>query len=518
MLPVTLLTFEHPQDVLQRLLDWHTDGLSCALVVVTQTEGGAVRAPGALMCVNSDGQSAGYISGGCIDADVRARALKCIETGSAIQLLYGKGSPFIDLPLPCGGAIQIRIVPIIETQPIRSALSCLETRSTSTLYVRENNQMAHEQSAVSSGPTQKGFAIRLVPKIRLRVAGRGADCLALASLARQSGIDLMLQLTDEADIEAARRAGITKIEKLTTSSSLRDPNDDVYTAFVLMFHDGNWETDLLAQACHGPAFYVGAVGSQRTHSRRMDELRKIGTPEAVIRKVRGPIGLVSSLRDASWLAISTLAEIIESFQCRPDAQMEASHVVLLAAGASSRFQQGDKLLSGLNGKPILQHISEVLCDFPFRQRIAVVAPGQTERRELLHSTGWTICENPEASSGQASSLRTGLENTPDKLKSQSILVVLADMPLVPEDHFKRLYQAFTPEIDAIMSETNGVLSPPALFRARLRDKLCAIEGDRGAKSVFLSLEHTRTVNLCSEHALDIDTVEDLRKAEDSVHA
>ena len=98
-----LTTGEHPFHVLQRLRDWQAAGLACALVVITHTEGGAVRAPGALLAVNED-TSFGYISGGCIDADVILQARQAIESGAPKSLRSGAGSPFVDLPLPCGGA------------------------------------------------------------------------------------------------------------------------------------------------------------------------------------------------------------------------------------------------------------------------------------------------------------------------------------------------------------------------------------------------------------------------------
>ncbi|MCA8893592.1 MAG: XdhC family protein, partial [Hyphomonas sp.] len=97
---------EHPQDVLGQWLAWRQEG-PVALVMVASTEGGSVRAPGALMAVSASGQKCGYISGGCVDADVVLQARQSIEDGKPRSLRYGTGSPFIDMPLPCGGAIDM---------------------------------------------------------------------------------------------------------------------------------------------------------------------------------------------------------------------------------------------------------------------------------------------------------------------------------------------------------------------------------------------------------------------------
>jgi len=78
-------------------------------------------------------------------------------------------------------------------------------------------------------------------------------------------------------------------------------------------HDHDWEPALLAQALAGDAFYIGAVGSPHTHVKRASLLKTSGLHADDIARIKGPIGLVPSLRDASMLAVSTLAEIIEVF-------------------------------------------------------------------------------------------------------------------------------------------------------------------------------------------------------------
>ncbi|MGB3627118.1 MAG: XdhC family protein, partial [Henriciella sp.] len=106
---------EHAEDVLSQWLGWRETG-PAALVMITGTVGGAVRAPGALMAVSADGDIAGYISGGCIDADVVLQAHAALKHGQAKSLRYGAGSPFVDLPLPCGGAIDLVIEPDADVE------------------------------------------------------------------------------------------------------------------------------------------------------------------------------------------------------------------------------------------------------------------------------------------------------------------------------------------------------------------------------------------------------------------
>ena len=118
---------EHPVDVLSQITAWQRAGDACALIIVTKIEGGGVRARGALMAV-SENRSIGYLSGGCIDADAVFQAHEALQDGSPRALRYGAGSPFVDLPLPCGGAIEVLIIPNPDITVMRDAASALQSR------------------------------------------------------------------------------------------------------------------------------------------------------------------------------------------------------------------------------------------------------------------------------------------------------------------------------------------------------------------------------------------------------
>ena len=307
-----LVTHEHPQDVLGAALGFARSGAEIALAVVTATQGGAVRAPGALMAVSRSGDYAGYVSGGCIDADVRLNAMAAMDSGQLRKLRYGEGSPFGDIRLPCGGAIDVLIVPNVTPDTISMMHDRLDKREIVQFAALDSGDIHID---VASGEASL-FQTVFKPKLSLRIAGRGADCLALARLASASGFGLRMQLPDEADYEAVRSAGIGPVDRLTTPCNPVPVEDDSATAFVLMFHDAHWEAALLRQALDGPAFFIGAVGSAKTHAKRCESLRAAGMSAHDIQRIRGPVGLVPSMRDASMLAISTLAEIVDAFHTK----------------------------------------------------------------------------------------------------------------------------------------------------------------------------------------------------------
>lgn len=275
--------FHHAVDVLRFAVNATAP---CALVCVTDINGGSMRAKGALMSV-TDADVAGYISNGCVDGDIifQARAAK-----APLRLIYGEGSPFKDIALPCGGSIEVLIIPNPDKAHLVQVLNQLESREAAMLKV-------------------SGFEWRYMPKLRLRIAGRGAAVEALARQAMQSGFEVHLQSPDNLVI-----GSYDKLDHLVDPSMPPDVLDDDWSAVVLMFHDHDWEGALLEQSLNGSAFYIGAMGSPKTHDNRITMLQERGIAPDDIALIRGPIGIIPSMRDANLLALSTLAEIVKTAQ------------------------------------------------------------------------------------------------------------------------------------------------------------------------------------------------------------
>ncbi len=312
---------EHPSDVITAALSMMAEGYKCALVFVTDILGGAVRARGAVMVVCENGDHAGYLSGGCIDADVKLQAQNAIKDSSFKKLRYGEGSPFYDLKLPCGGAIEVSICPNLAPAVLNAIVQTLENRKPVDVKLGTLGQVLVDNESDSSQPptprwNNESFCVRYQPKLKLRIAGRGADPLALYQISRSAGLPVTLWSPDEETLSALDSDNKEFCTYLKTPQNLPQNSDDHWTAFVLMFHDSQWETPLLQQALSGNAFYIGAVGSKKTHAKRVAKLLECDTPKVDIDRIHAPIGLVPSLRDASMLAISSLAEIISEFQKR----------------------------------------------------------------------------------------------------------------------------------------------------------------------------------------------------------
>jgi xanthine dehydrogenase accessory factor len=80
----------------------------------------------------------------------------------------------------------------------------------------------------------------------------------------------------------------------------------------MLFHDHDWEIELLAQALTLRTFFIGAMGSRETHERRLAELRQNGVPDELSRRIVAPVGMIRSARDPDTLALSILSQVVDA--------------------------------------------------------------------------------------------------------------------------------------------------------------------------------------------------------------
>lgn len=299
----------HPRDVAAFAL--RHSGTGSALVFVTAVAGGSVRAPGLRMAVSAEGETIGFVSNGCVEADLTAVARDAIREGRYIETAYGRGSGKIDIVLPCGGRVDLAIVPVGPKNVAALEALIASGRQSGELTVSADGHLAW--TAASTPVPSSDYRFTIHPKIRLIVAGVGTEALLLARLAAVADMEVEVLSPDEPTLARARALGL-RVQAIRGLSSTVELAADSLTALALMFHDHEWEARLLTQAIKGPAFYVGALGSRRAHENRVATLAQLGCSAGDIARIKAPIGMVHQLREPNLLAASVLAEISAEFK------------------------------------------------------------------------------------------------------------------------------------------------------------------------------------------------------------
>lgn len=296
------------RSILGLLIEGAAAGVDGVLVTLTGIEGASSRGIGAQMAVLADGRSAGSFSGGCVEAAVIAEAQDVLAQGYGRTVRYGIGSPYLDIRLPCGGGIDLLFTPRPDPAALAQVLAQLEDRKAAVLSLNEAGAALAEMPGTPGGA--QGFQRAYAPPLRLVALGHGEDLTALVRLARAFGLAVEAY-APAGDRLAAAEPGVIP---LLSRTALPDLGGDPWSAFVFLFHDHDWEEQLLPHALAQDGFYHGAVGSARTHRARLAGLRASGVPQESLDKLRGGIGLIPATRDPGTLALSILGEMVQDYQ------------------------------------------------------------------------------------------------------------------------------------------------------------------------------------------------------------
>jgi xanthine dehydrogenase accessory factor len=290
-----------PLAVLQQALDWQDRGEQVALVTLVGIDGSSSRSLGSQMAITAAGETIGSFSGGCIDGAIVGEAQRTLARGSGATVRFGKGSPYIDVRLPCGGGIDLLFTPNPSSEVLRDAV----------VRLRDRLPIGLDLTGDSIGWQGDGFRLRVCPNLRIVAFGQGDDLAAFVRLAARFGADTEC-FTPDLGLAGRLQAEGQAAQTLTRLDSLPELTGDGWTAFVFLFHDHDWETALLPGVLRLPALYCGAIGSNRTHAARLEALRHIGVTEAELARLHGHIGLIPATRDPATLAVSILAEVAAS--------------------------------------------------------------------------------------------------------------------------------------------------------------------------------------------------------------
>ena len=267
-------------------------GLAAALVTLVEIRGGAARAIGAQMAVRDDGLYCGFVSGGCTEAAVAADAVVALQNGIDRKLRLGEGSPFFDIVLPCGGGITLAIHVLRNATALRHILAALHRRAPGRLRYNPGRQaLFFEPGEGVSGWEGEEFVRVYHPKQRMLLAGTPLEAGVVTRLAEVSGYEVV-------EIERGQAPSPKQL--------------DADTAVVLLFHDIDRELPLLEAALASSAFYIGALGSRRTHAKRCEVLSKRGHRETTLARIKPPSGIFDKATDANSLALSVVADVAQA--------------------------------------------------------------------------------------------------------------------------------------------------------------------------------------------------------------
>jgi xanthine dehydrogenase accessory factor len=213
-----------------------------------------------------------------------------------------------------------------ERRARRAAILVTDLADGSGRVVREGESVAGLDEALTSAfrsgksgtievERKKLFLNVHVPPPRLVVIGAVHISQALAPMARIAGYDMEIIDPRTAFATGDRFPDIPLFADWP-ETVLKERPLDAYTALAAVTHDPKIDDFALKSALEAGCFYVGALGSRKTHARRLERLAAAGVSQEELGRIRAPIGLSIGASSPAEIAVAVLAQVIEAFRTR----------------------------------------------------------------------------------------------------------------------------------------------------------------------------------------------------------
>ncbi len=154
------------------------------------------------------------------------------------------------------------------------------------------------------------------PSPRLTLIGAVHIAQALAPMARIAGLDVTI-IDPRTAFATPERFPDTPIIAQWPEEPLKAEPPDRYTAMCLLTHDPKIDDPALKIALGSDCFYIGALGSKKTHAKRLERMRAQGFDEAALARIRAPIGLDIGAVSPAEIAVAILGEIVAALRKKP---------------------------------------------------------------------------------------------------------------------------------------------------------------------------------------------------------
>jgi xanthine dehydrogenase accessory factor len=171
-----------------------------------------------------------------------------------------------------------------------------------------NERLRTGKSGMAETPEGRVFLTVHVPPPRLVITGAVHISQALAPIARVVGYDVTI-VDPRTAFASIERFPDVKVIAEWPDTALPPLNIDRYTAFVALTHDPKIDDPALSHALERECFYIGALGSKKTHARRVERLKGAGLKDDAIARIHAPIGLAIGAVSPPEIAVAIMGEI-----------------------------------------------------------------------------------------------------------------------------------------------------------------------------------------------------------------
>jgi xanthine dehydrogenase accessory factor len=337
------------QNIIEALRHAVSNGQAVAYTSLVETRGSTPQKAGAVMLVFPDGSQAGTLGGGCVEAEVKRRALRLLDEGNAELMTFQLDSDYgWDDGLICGGRMQMLVDPVRPgddlsyfeeyLRVLRDGRGCTEAivideeksaggTAASRYLIDEHGEVACQRPA-SALPTSVHAGLRPVfdrprayvengisylpqlERCRLLIVGAGHVGQKVAALAADVGFDVWVVDDREQYCNQDRFPQAARLIVGPIDTSLRGLDIDANTMSIIVTRGHNHDEEALYHLAESKARYVGMIGSRRKIRLIFEDLLREGISRDALEAVHAPLGFDIGSQTVPEIAVSIVAELI----------------------------------------------------------------------------------------------------------------------------------------------------------------------------------------------------------------
>ncbi|MBJ55126.1 MAG: hypothetical protein CMQ46_07690 [Gammaproteobacteria bacterium] len=308
--------------IINRVAAWLRQDKAVWLCTILKTWGSSPRPVGAMMACTPDGELVGSISGGFIEEDF----LQQLRDGSLKQQYQENPRPFVvhygvsaeeqaRLRLPCGGQLHVLVEFLAPDDAQRQVFDALDQALNNHRPISRRVDLASGAVTTLDETSDEAVLVdeqqmihSLSPRYKLLLLGAGDVARYVAELALVMDYEVTLCDPRPAYLDNWHVEGVHLSTELP-DDLVRDGFSDPYSGIIALAHDPRVDDMALMEALKTPAFYIGAMGSDRTSANRRERLPELGLSEEEINRLHAPIGFQIGSKTPAEIAIAILAEV-----------------------------------------------------------------------------------------------------------------------------------------------------------------------------------------------------------------
>lgn len=324
-------------------------GHATAYTALVETRGSTPQKPGAAMLVFSDGSQTGTLGGGCVEAEVKRRALRLIDQGDAELLTFQLDDNYgWDDGLICGGRMKMLVDPVRPGEDvsyfqtlnrlITAGTACTEAvvidpekagggHAGDRFLLNGEGQLVAARARMTAPPVvheqlrpvgqrprpyvDRGVSfLPFLERCRLLIVGAGHVGQKVAELAAQVDFEVWVADDREEYANSGRFPAASRLLVGPVDTTLSGLEIDSRTYCLIVTRGHNHDEEALYHLAETPAAYVGMIGSKRKIKLIFDDLLAEGISREALSRVAAPLGLDIGSQTVPEIAVSIVAELI----------------------------------------------------------------------------------------------------------------------------------------------------------------------------------------------------------------